>query len=420
MITELTSVEAVLVKLRESHPDLPHELLKAAAQAALSEVRQGRPADAAVTIDSLTKPSLRPVVNATGVILHTNLGRAPLGPWTPIAGYSHLEYDLTTGRRGRRDHHLDRFFGYLLNARGLAVNNNAAATYLVLHELALGAEVIVSRGELIEIGDGFRIPDIMRRAGCTLVEVGTTNRTRLDDYRAAITDRTALILRVHPSNFHITGFTGKPTLRELCSLNVPVYEDLGSGCLVDLKAYGIDEPLVRDSLAAGVSVVTFSGDKLLGGPQAGLIAGDGATIERIRRNPMFRALRIDKLVTQALENALRAIVTERWDDVPALAMIRQTPESIRDRAERLRAQLALASTVIPGESLVGGGSTPDQSLPTWLLAIPRPEMERRLRLGKPPVIARVEKGQLLIDLRTVFPHEEAALLGALHVAALAG
>ena len=420
MITELTSVEAVLVKLRESHPDLPHELLKAAAQAALSEVRQGRPADPTVTIDSLTKPSLLPVVNATGVILHTNLGRAPLGPWTPIAGYSHLEYDLTTGRRGRRDHHLDRFFGYLLNARGLAVNNNAAATYLVLHELAHGAEVIVSRGELIEIGDGFRIPDIMRRAGCTLVEVGTTNRTRLDDYRAAITDRTALILRVHPSNFHITGFTGKPTLRELCSLNVPVYEDLGSGCLVDLKAYGIDEPLVRDSLAAGVSVVTFSGDKLLGGPQAGLIAGDGATIERIRRNPMFRALRIDKLVTQALENALRAIVTERWDNVPALAMIRQTPESIRDRAERLRAQLDLASTVIPGESLVGGGSTPDQSLPTWLLAIPRPEMERRLRLGKPPVIARVEKGQLLIDLRTVFPHEEAALLGALHVAALAG
>jgi L-seryl-tRNA(Ser) seleniumtransferase len=420
MITELTSVEAVLVKLRESHPDLPHELLKAAAQAALSEVRQGRPADPTVTIDSLTKPSLQPVVNATGVILHTNLGRAPLGAWTPIAGYSHLEYDLTTGRRGRRDHHLDRFFGYLLNARGLAVNNNAAATYLVLHELAHGAEVIVSRGELIEIGDGFRIPDIMRRAGCTLVEVGTTNRTRLDDYRAAITDRTALILRVHPSNFHITGFTGKPALRELCSLPVPVYEDLGSGCLVDLKAYGIDEPLVRDSLDAGVSVVTFSGDKLLGGPQAGLIAGDGATIERIRRNPMFRALRIDKLVTQALENALRAIVTERWDELPAIAMIRQTPERIRDRAERLRAQLELAATVIPGESLVGGGSTPDQSLPTWLLAIPRPEMERRLRMGKPPVIARVEKGQLLIDLRTVFPHEEAALLGALHVAAFAG
>ena len=420
MITELTSVEAVLVKLRESHPDLPHELLKAAAQAALSEVRQGRPADPAVTIDSLTKPSLQPVVNATGVILHTNLGRAPLGAWTPIAGYSHLEYDLTTGRRGRRDHHLDRFFRYLLNARGLAVNNNAAATYLVLHELAHGAEVIVSRGELIEIGDGFRIPDIMRRAGCTLVEVGTTNRTRLDDYRAAITDRTALILRVHPSNFHITGFTGKPALRELCSLPVPVYEDLGSGCLVDLKAYGIDEPLVRDSLDAGVSVVTFSGDKLLGGPQAGLIAGDGATIERIRRNPMFRALRIDKLVTQALENALRAIVTERWDELPAIAMIRQTPERIRDRAERLRAQLELAATVIPGESLVGGGSTPDQSLPTWLLAIPRPEMERRLRMGKPPVIARVEKGQLLIDLRTVFPHEEAALLGALHVAAFAG
>lgn len=420
MITELTSVEAVLIKLRDLYPEVPHEVLKSAAQIALSEVRQGRPADPTVTVDYLTKPSLQPVINATGVILHTNLGRAPLGAWTPIAGYSHLEYDLKTGRRGRRDHHIDRFFGHLLNARGLAVNNNAAATYLVLHELAAGAEVIVSRGELIEIGDGFRIPDIMRRAGCTLVEVGTTNRTRIEDYRAAITERTALILRVHPSNFHISGFTGKPSLRELCSLGVPVYEDLGSGCLVDLKEFGIDEPLVRDSLDAGVSVVTFSGDKLLGGPQAGLIAGHGETIERIRRNPMFRALRIDKLVTQALENALRAVVLERWDDLPAIAMIRQTPASIRDRAERLRAQLNFPSTVVPGESLVGGGSTPDQALPTYLLAIPQPEMERRLRLGKPPVIARVEKGQLLIDLRTVFPHEEPALLGALHVSAFAG
>lgn len=420
MITELTSVESVLVKLRALYPELPHEVLKAAAKIAIQEVRQGRPADPTLTIDYLTKPSLQPVINATGVILHTNLGRAPLGAWTPIAGYSHLEYDLKTGRRGRRDHHLDRFFGHLLNARGLAVNNNAAATYLVLHELAAGAEVIVSRGELIEIGDGFRIPDIMRRAGCTLVEVGTTNRTRIEDYRAAITDRTALILRVHPSNFHISGFTGKPSLRELCSLGVPVYEDLGSGCLVDLKEFGIDEPLVRDSLDAGVSVVTFSGDKLLGGPQAGLIAGQAETIERIRRNPMFRALRIDKLVTQALENALRAVVLERWDDLPAIAMIRQSAETICGRAERFREQLNIPATVIVGESLVGGGSTPDQSLPTYLLAIPQPEMERRLRLGKPPVITRVEKGQLLIDLRTVFPHEEAALLGALHVSAFAG
>jgi L-seryl-tRNA(Ser) seleniumtransferase len=419
MITELTSVEAVLVKLRERYPEFPHALLKEAAQEALRQVRAVGQGDPSLYLDPFTAPSLQPVINATGVILHTNLGRAPLGPWTPVAGYSNLEYDLAAGRRGRRDHHLDRFFGQLLNARGLAVNNNAAATFLVLHELANGAEVIVSRGELIEIGDGFRIPDIMRRAGCTLVEVGTTNRTRLEDYRAAITDRTALILRVHPSNFHISGFTGKPSLHELCSLPVPVYEDLGSGCLVDLSAYGIDEPLVRDSLNAGVSVVTFSGDKLLGGPQAGLIAGHGETIERIRRNPMFRALRIDKLVTQALEHALRAIVLERWEDLPSIAMIRQTPESIRDRAERFREQLNFPATVIPGESLVGGGSTPDQSLPTYLLAIPRPEMERRLRLGKPPVIARVEKGQLLIDLRTVFPSEEAALLGALHVGAFA-
>ncbi len=415
MITELTSVEAVLVKLRAQYPDLPHELLKSAAQIALDEFRAGRPADPVPHVNYMAQPSLRPVINATGVILHTNLGRAPLGPSTPIPGYSNLEYNLAEGRRGRRDHHLDRFFGYLLNARGLAVNNNAAATYLVLHELAAGHEVIVSRGELIEIGDGFRIPDIMRRAGCTLVEVGTTNRTRIEDYQAAITDRTALILRVHPSNFHISGFTGKPDLRELCRLNVPVYEDLGSGCLVDLKPYGIDEPLVQDSLQAGVAVVSFSGDKLLGGPQAGLIAGDAETIERIRRNPMFRALRLDKLVSQALEACLRALVLERWDQLPALAMIRQTPAEIRARAERLLAELPFPAQIIEGQSVIGGGSTPDQSLPTYLLAIPQPEMERRLRLGEPPIITRVEKGQLLIDLRTVFPHEEPSLLSALQI-----
>ena len=415
MITELTSVEAVLVKLRAQFPDVPHELLKSAAKLALAEFRAGRPADPATTINAMAQPSLRPVINATGVILHTNLGRAPLGPTAPIPGYSNLEYSLAEGRRGRRDHHLDRLFNYLLNARGLAVNNNAAATYLVLHELAAGAEVIVSRGELIEIGDGFRIPDIMRRAGCTLVEVGTTNRTRIDDYQAAITDRTALILRVHPSNFHISGFTGKPALRDLCRLGIPVYEDLGSGCLVDLKPFGIDEPLVQDSLEAGVAVVSFSGDKLLGGPQAGLIAGNKDTIERIRRNPMFRALRLDKLVTQALETCLRALALENWDQLPALTMIRQTPAEIRARAERLLAELPFPAQIIEGQSVIGGGSTPDQSLPTFLLAIPEPEMERRLRLGEPPIIARVEKGQLLIDLRTVFPHEEAALLSALLV-----
>jgi L-seryl-tRNA(Ser) seleniumtransferase len=420
MITELVSVEALLVKLRAQFPDLPHDLLKSAAQAALAEFRAGRPADPVPQINAMAQASLRPVINATGVVLHTNLGRAPLGGWSPIAGYSNLEYSIAEGRRGKRDSHLDRYFQYLLGTRGLAVNNNAAATYLVLHELAAGAEVIVSRGELIEIGDGFRIPDIMRRAGCTLVEVGTTNKTRVEDYQAAITERTKLILRVHPSNFHISGFTGKPPLRDLCRLGVPVYEDLGSGCLVDLKPYGVDEPLVSASLQAGVSVVTFSADKLLGGPQAGLIAGDEATVARIRRNPMFRALRVDKLITQALENTLRALALEQWDQLPALAMIRQTPEQIRTRAEKLVAQLSFPASVVPGTSVIGGGSTPDQSLPTFLIAIPRPEMERRLRLGEPPVIARLERGQLLLDLRTVFPHEEEALLGALHVGALAG
>ena len=277
----------------------------------------------------------------------------------------------------------------------IAVNNNAAAILLVLNELARGGEAIVSRGELIEIGDGFRIPDIMAASGAVLREVGTTNRTHLDDYRAAINERTRLILRVHPSNFHIDGFTSKPLLGELAALarerSLPLYEDLGSGCIADLAPFGIREPRVSESLDAGVNLVSFSGDKLLGGPQAGLIAGDAELVARLRRNPLFRALRLDKLITQALETTLRHMLFERWNEIPALRMIRMSAEEIRARAERIRESVP-SLDLIEGRSVAGGGSTPEQSLATWLLAMPGDAVaaERKLRASTPPVIARIE------------------------------
>jgi L-seryl-tRNA(Ser) seleniumtransferase len=367
----------------------------------------------------LAIPSLRRVINATGVVLHTNLGRAPLGKLDVIPGYSNLEYDTTAGRRGKRDVHAAALIERLTGAPSIAVNNNAAAVFLALNELAAGGEAVVSRGELIEIGDGFRIPEIMARSGAALREVGTTNRTSIADYRHAINDRTRLLMRVHPSNFRISGFTARPELRELAALGrergIPVYEDLGSGCVIDLRAFGIDEPLVSDSLAASADLVSFSGDKLLGGPQAGLLAGKPEIVARLRRNPLFRALRLDKLIYQALENTLRHLVLEHWDQVPALAMIRQSAEKIRARAEAVAAQLPRAE-VLAGSSVIGGGSTPEQSLPTWVIAIACADVvgaERHLRASEPPVIARVEDGKLIVDLRTVLPEEEAELTRAL-------
>ena len=277
-------------------------------------------------LEGLATPSLRSVINATGVVLHTNLGRAPLGPHTTISGYSNLEYDLASGKRGKRDAHTGELLEALLGHPAIVVNNNAAAVYLALHELAAGYEVIVSRGELIEIGDGFRIPEIMRHSGVVLREVGATNRTHIGDFREAINDRTRLLLRVHPSNFRIEGFTARPSLKELVALGnekrIPVYEDLGSGCVLDLRPSGIDEPLVSDSLRDGADLVSFSGDKLLGGPQAGILAGKPELVSRLRRNPMFRALRADKTIYQILEATLRNLLFEQWDQIPALRMIR--------------------------------------------------------------------------------------------------
>ena len=362
----------------------------------------------------LEAPSLRRVINATGVVLHTNLGRAPLPEFQPLLGYSNLEYDLTQGARGKRDVHTAELLERLVGAPGIAVNNNAAAIYLALNELAAGFEVIVSRGELIEIGDGFRIPDIMQRSGAVLREVGTTNRTRIEDYREAINERTRLLLRVHPSNFRIEGFTARPELRELVALGaergVPIYEDLGSGCVADLRAFGMEEPLVGDSLRAGVSLVSFSGDKLLGGPQAGILAGERRLITRLRRNPMFRTLRLDKLIYQALETTLRNLLLERWDQIPALRMISRSAQELRTRAESFAQRLpALRTEILEGKSLIGGGATPEQPLASWLVAVQCAdvvEAERRCRLSDPPVIARIEDDKLLLDLRTVFPSEE--------------
>jgi len=429
-LRELPSVDEVAVRLSLRFASIPRHLLIEEIRHAIGIARAqliggGEPVDvdAAVTrnIEALAQPSMRRVINATGVVLHTNLGRAPLPSVEAFCRYSNLEYDLATGKRGKRDVHVAPLLERLVGKPGIAVNNNAAAVYLVLNELAAGQEVIVSRGQLIEIGDGFRIPDIMLRAGVVLREVGTTNRTTIDDYRNAITDRTRLLLRVHPSNFRVEGFAAQPSLEELTALSrgrgIPIYEDLGSGCLMDLKPFGIDEPLVQDSIQAGINIVSFSGDKLLGGPQAGIICGEAELIARIRRNPMFRALRLDKVIVQMLESTLRHTLFERYDALPALQMIRCSAESIRARAENLLERLpSLDAEVIPGRSVIGGGSTPAQSLETYLIAIrtARPdEFERKLRGGNPPVIARIDDGRVLLDLRTVGADEENELIVAL-------
>ncbi|HWW18705.1 MAG TPA: L-seryl-tRNA(Sec) selenium transferase [Candidatus Saccharimonadales bacterium] len=392
-------------------------------------------------VERVLASSLEPVINATGVILHTNLGRAPLSAAAAeeirrsTTSYSNLEYDLEAGARGKRDVHVAQLLERLTGAEAaIVVNNCAAAVLLVLTALAKGGEVIVSRGELIEIGDGFRIPEIMAQSGAVLREVGTTNRTRIVDYENAINENTRLLLRVHPSNFTITGFAEKPSMEELVSLSqrvgLPLVEDLGSGCLVDLSSVGISEPTVRQSVGAGVSIVMFSGDKLLGGPQAGIIAGKKELVGRVRRHPLFRALRVDKLTTAALAATLGAYLRSAADDIPALRMIRVSVEEIKRRAQNflreLTPELRLGEVeleIADGSSLAGGGSTPTQSLPTKLIRIASArysaaQLEQRLRRAPAEisVIARVEDDRLILDLRTVFPEQEPALLKTLGAA----
>ena len=383
--------------------------------------------------------SLRPVINATGVILHTNLGRAPLGREalqhaTEVSqGYSNLELDLATGERGERDVHVDRLFVKLLGDTGgevttIVVNNNAAAVLLTLNALAEGGEVIVSRGELVEIGGSFRIPDVMAKSGAVLREVGTTNRTRISDYEQAINERTKLLLRVHRSNFEITGFTEQPSLESLAALGrkrgILLMEDLGSGDIFDLREVGVyGEPTIGASLRAGVDVVTFSGDKLLGGPQAGLISGSRELVAKIRGNPLFRALRVDKMFYAALEATLLAYLREDYHSLPTLRMMRLTEEAIDERAEHLMRKLRISSpqlyiAVVATRSVIGGGSAPGATLPTRALAVSSPDISadsiaQQLRAWAMPIIARVEEGRVLLDLRTVEPAQDAEILKAM-------
>ena len=386
-------------------------------------------------------PSLRPVINATGVILHTNLGRAPLAEAAlerirEVAGvYSNLELDIASGERGKRDVHVERLTARLFNQQGLSgittvvVNNNAAAVLLSLNSLAEGGEVIVSRGELVEIGGSFRIPDVMAKSGAALREVGTTNRTRLADYEKAINERTRLLLRVHRSNFQIVGFTEQPALEDLVTLarkhKLRTLEDLGSGAMIELRAVGVSgEPSVWDSLRAGVDVVTYSGDKLLGGPQAGFISGQNDTVARIRANPLFRALRVDKLTYAALEATLLAYVRQDHNAIPAVRMMRLSAEEIGRRAQALADALRakaprLQVEAVEGASVIGGGAAPGATLPTVLLAVTceglsADELAARLRAHQPPIVTRVEQGKVLLDLRTVFPEQDAIVAAALN------
>lgn len=390
-------------------------------------------ADRAATLEV----SLRPVLNATGVILHTNLGRAPLSDAAIEAmravsrGYSNLEFDLDGGERGSRFAHLEGLLRRLTGAEaGIAVNNNASALLLALSSLARGHEVVISRGQLVEIGGGFRIPDVMRQSGATLVEVGTTNRTYVRDYAEAITDDTAALLRVHASNFRVVGFTEQPRLEELGALaherGLLLLDDVGSGALLDPRPYGLGgEPLVQDSVRAGADVVLFSGDKLLGGPQAGIAVGRRDAIEAMRRHPLARAVRLDKASIAALAATLQHYARgEATTTIPVWRMIAADAASLRRRARRwAQAARAAGATaeVVPARSMIGGGSLPEEGLDAFACAIEAPggaaqALAARLRRGAPAVIARIEDGRVLLDPRTVDPREDATLLAALRAA----
>ena len=423
------------------------QALRSAADALREQIRAGGTADEsaiAATIEERTgvllassfRPSLRRVINATGVIVHTNLGRAPLGEAAVArirelaGGYTNLEYDVDAGRRGARDTHAEALLCRLIGAEAAVVANNcAAATLLALAALARGREVLISRAELVEIGGGFRVPDVMTQSGARLREVGTTNRTRAADYGLAIGEQTGAILRVHPSNFRIEGFVERTPLSELVALgrrfSVPVIEDLGSGFTglgTSRVAALANEPTVQHSVQTGVDVICFSGDKLLGGPQAGVIVGRAALVARIRRHPLLRALRVDKLTYAALEATLAEHLAGRAGDaVPVLRMAALSAKSIGARAERVAAPLRAAgwrADLVDGFSTIGGGSAPGSGLPTRLLALERARLsadalDSQLRALETPIIARIENGRVVLDLRTVRPDEDDQIAAAL-------
>ena len=446
---DLPSVDSVLAdeRVRTLSAAYSGDTVIALVREQLDAAREGigrgdAPPALAAIIDAIDRrarsalaPSLRSVINATGVIIHTNLGRAPLSDETVAAmaeaggGYSNLEYNLGTGERGSRHSHLEEQIRRLTGAEGaLAVNNNASAVLLALSALASTREVVISRSQLVEIGGGFRIPDVMAESGSRLVEVGTTNRTHLRDYEAAIREETAALMRVHASNFKIVGFTASVPLAHLARLasahRLYLIDDLGSGCLLDTRRFGLPpEPTPQESLAAGADVVLFSGDKLLGGPQAGIIAGRAEALERLRRHPLARAMRMDKASIAGLAATLNHYLKdEALEKLPVWRMIAMPVDAITRRARRWARAAGHGATVIDGRSMIGGGSLPEEGLPTKVLALGQAggrsaeALAKRLRENDPPVIARIEHDALLLDPRTVQPREDKTVVQALQAA----
>ena len=439
-VDKLLQTGAVAELIAAYGRSLAVEAVRAALDQVREEIRAGASlpdnaelaARARSALEGIVEPTLTPVINATGVVLHTNLGRAPLSESVLEAmarvgqGYSNLEFDLSEGQRGSRYVHAEALLCRLTGAEGaLLVNNNAGAVLLVLSALAQHGEVVISRGNLIEIGGGFRIPDVMAQSGARLVEVGTTNRTYVRDYVAAIGDDTAALMRAHTSNFRVIGFTHEPTLSELVEQaqerGVLVFDDLGSGTLVDTAQFGLaHEPTVQESVAQGADLVTFSGDKLLGGPQAGIIVGRGDLIARLRRHPMTRALRVDKTTIAGIQaNLLHYVRGEALESIPIWRMIAATSDEIAERAGALIRDLgggAEGWDIVPGRSMIGGGSLPGESLETRLIALRgerADELARALRLGDPPIVARIQDGRVVLDLRTVLPGQETLLAARL-------
>ncbi len=448
-LRSLPSVDRILShqRLRALAHSAPQSLVAQAAREALAREREdvlaGKPpqgieglvAEASRRVETALSASLRPLINATGIIIHTNLGRAPLSTEAVAAmhtisgGYSNLEFALESGERGSRHEHVGMLLCRLTGAEAaLAVNNNASALLLALTELCREREVIISRGQAVEIGGGFRIPDVLRQSGARLVEVGTTNRTYAQDYTEAITPDTAAVLRVHTSNFRVVGFTESVALAELAALaqerNLMLLDDPGSGCLLDTTRFGLaPEPRVQDSIAAGADLVFFSGDKLLGGPQAGIIAGKKDLITRLKRHPLARAVRMDKASIAGLEaTLLHYLRGEELDKIPVWRMVSLPLPAIERRAKRWARRLGPRASIIEGYSMIGGGSLPEESLPSCLLAIrcesgaAASALSHRLRQGQPAVVARIEKDALLLDPRTVEPRRDAQLLASVEQA----
>ena len=452
MLKRLPAVDTLLrdAMLSGFTKDNPRRLVVDAIRAVLERkrglIKKGNAGDSLFSIEELVKeigeevgkarrPSLKRVINATGIIIHTNLGRAPLavGALKNLAdaslGYSNLEFDVEKGERGERYSHLEPILCKLTGAEAaMVVNNNAAAVMLLLNTLAEGKEVLVSRGELVEIGGSFRIPDIMKKSGARLVEVGTTNRTHIRDYEAAITPETALILKVHRSNFDMVGFTADVSIEDLAELGkrhgIPVMNDLGSGSLIDLSKYGMKkEPTVQDAVRSGIDVVAFSGDKLLGGPQAGIIIGRKEIIDPVKKNPLTRALRIDKLTIAALEATLNVYLDEvkAVHDIPVLRMLRRPVQELAKTARKILRDLGDLSdrfkiTIKDGYSQVGGGALPLQEIPTKLLAV-RPtaispnQLERSMRMNHVPIIVRIERDEVVLDMRTLMDGDAEVITG---------